>query len=132
MRTCEVDYETETGHVSKSWEMVERTRIPASAICNAVDVLPIVKYSNGKKQLLLIANYRPPTDRYSVELPSGLVEEGADLIENAKRELKEETGYTAQDIFELDYCPVVCIDPWKSNETTKVFVAHIDGDHTLN
>lgn len=34
-------------------------------------------------------------DRYCVEFPSGLLDD-SDVIENAKRELKEETGYVAE------------------------------------
>jgi len=80
---------------------------------------------------MFIANYRAPMDRYCVEFPSGLLDD-SDVIENAKRELKEETGYVAEEIFELDFCPVLCIDPWKSNEKTKIVVAYIDGDKPSN
>lgn len=111
--------------------MVERVRTNPNEVCNSVDILPIVKYSNGKRKLLMIANYRPPVNGYTIEFPAGMLE-GSDLIENARRELKEETGFTAYELKELDFSPVLYCDPWKSNETTKYIIAYIDGDKECN
>ncbi|KAL4468645.1 hypothetical protein ABPG74_005148 [Tetrahymena malaccensis] len=126
-----VDFQNEKGHICKAWEMVERQGVKPDQECNGVDVCPIIKYKDGRRKLLLIANYRPPVNAYTVEFPAGLLDDG-DLIENARRELKEETGYTADEIKVLDFCPLLRTDPWKSNETTKVVIAYIDGDKECN
>lgn len=43
----------------------------------------------------LVGQYRYPLDEYSWEIPMGGGKIGVDLLDSAKRELKEETGLTA-------------------------------------
>ncbi len=52
-------------------------------------------------RVLLVGQYRYTLDRYSWELPEGGVPEGEDLLEGARRELAEETGYRAAEWREL-------------------------------
>lgn len=59
----------------------------------AVVILPIL--DNGT--VLLERQFRYPMDRVFIELPAGKIDPGEDPLECAKRELKEETGYTARD-----------------------------------
>ena len=52
-------------------------------------------------ELLLIEQHRPPVNATVIEIPAGLAgdiagSEGEPLAEAAKRELREETGYTAR------------------------------------
>lgn len=46
-------------------------------------------------RVLLVRQYRPAVERYTLELPSGLIDPGETPAETAKRELLEETGYEA-------------------------------------
>lgn len=46
-------------------------------------------------QILVVRQYRPAVERYTIELPSGIVDPGEDPGETARRELLEETGYQA-------------------------------------
>ena len=50
------------------------------------------------QEVLLVRQYRPAVERYTLELPSGHVEQGESPAEAAKRELLEETGYEADDV----------------------------------
>jgi ADP-ribose pyrophosphatase len=50
------------------------------------------------ERVLAVRQYRPAVDRYTVELPSGLIDPGETPAEAAARELVEETGYTAESI----------------------------------
>ena len=58
-----------------------------SAVMMAVD---------EKKRVLLVRQYRLPAEKYLWELPAGRLDPGEKPLQAAKRELKEETGYTAR------------------------------------
>lgn len=60
-----------------------------------VNVVPITK--SGK--IVLIKQFRHGIGEYSLEVPGGIVDETGDLAPflSAKRELKEETGYSTTD-----------------------------------
>jgi len=47
-------------------------------------------------EVLLVRQYRPSIETYTLELPSGHVESGESPEEAARRELAEETGYEAE------------------------------------
>lgn len=50
------------------------------------------------QRVLLVRQYRPAVERYTLELPSGLVDAGEAPAETAGRELLEETGHAAGEI----------------------------------
>ena len=64
-------------------EIVEHA--PAAAVI-AVD---------DQQQILLVRQLRPAVDQVLLELPAGILDPGEDPITCARRELEEETGYTA-------------------------------------
>ncbi len=55
-------------------------------------IVPVV----DRDRLVFIWNYRHPIHGWELELPAGLVEDGEDPNTCAKRELEEETGYSAR------------------------------------
>jgi ADP-ribose pyrophosphatase len=57
----------------------------------AIGIIPIDQEGNT----WLIGQYRYPLNEYSWEIPMGGGPVGQDILESAKRELKEETGLTA-------------------------------------
>jgi ADP-ribose pyrophosphatase len=63
----------------------------------AMAIIPIDEDENT----WLIGQYRYPLDVYSWEIPMGGGPIGKDLLDSAKRELKEETGLTAKKWTEL-------------------------------
>jgi ADP-ribose pyrophosphatase len=52
----------------------------------------------GDQQIVAVRQYRPAVERYTIELPSGLVDPGESPAEAASRELLEETGYQAGEV----------------------------------
>jgi ADP-ribose pyrophosphatase len=83
----------------------------------AVAVLPL----DDDGSVVLVDQYRHPVGRRLRELPAGLLDmSGEDPLTTARRELVEETGYTARDWGVLvDVVP----SPGFSDESVRVFLA---------
>jgi ADP-ribose pyrophosphatase len=70
--------------------------------------------------VLLVRQHRPAVGKSLLELPAGLVDPGEQPIDCARRELEEETGYTAQ---RLEPLVSFYSSPGFSTELLHVFVA---------
>jgi ADP-ribose pyrophosphatase len=80
------DYIREPGGPRVQRDMVRHS---GSAVILAVD-------DSGKEPRVLLARqYRHPARQYLWELPAGRVDPGESALAGARRELQEETGYTA-------------------------------------
>jgi len=86
---------------STPWfEVVEKTLVGWNApyyALNASDYVSVLAttVSGG---LLLVRQYRPAVEGFTVELPSGHVEPGESAEDAARRELLEETGHEAGEL----------------------------------
>ena len=76
----------------------------------AVAVLPVLP--NG--DMIFVRQFRYPVNSVIYEVPAGKLEKGEDHLESAKRELSEETGYTAT---EWHYLTSIVTTPGFTNET---------------
>ena len=82
----------------------------------AVCVVPFL----DKDTLVLVRQYRYPVGEVTLELPAGKLDAKESLLSCVKRELREETGYTARRVSKLtDYWPT----PAFANEVLHIFVA---------
>jgi ADP-ribose pyrophosphatase len=68
-----------------------------AAFASGVCILPITH--DGR--VVVIQQYRHPVKSLQWELPAGAIDAGESPLEAAKRELKEETGYTAKSWIDL-------------------------------
>jgi ADP-ribose pyrophosphatase len=98
----------------------------------AVGVVPFV----DKDTVVMVRQYRHPVREVTLELPAGKLDKGESPLTCVKRELKEETGYTARRIRPLvQYWPT----PAFANEILHLYVAegltsgkmHTDDDEFL-
>lgn len=67
--------------------IIQYTRINLPDFVAIVPILP--------DQIVMIYNYRYPVNEWSLELPSGFINQGEKPDKTALRELREETGYTS-------------------------------------
>ena len=90
IRALLLEYRDEKGEI-RGWEAVERVNCSGIVV-----IIPVTKEGD----LLLIRQFRPVLNNYVIEFPAGLNDKGETLLDAARRELIEETGYTSE-IFEL-------------------------------
>lgn len=64
------------------------------------DSVIVIAITQNKEYIITIQNRI--NDKLIAEFPSGYIENNEDIIEAAKRELKEETGYISDDLFLVD------------------------------
>lgn len=104
-------------------------RIDTVKTCNAKEsVREIVQHPDGvgvvaiddKNRICLVRQYRNPFDDFILEIPAGKVEKGEDVAVAAKRELEEETGYSAE---EVKYMGYAMVSPGFCNERVHIFLA---------
>ena len=73
-----------------------------------------------RDRLVFIWNYRHPIQGWELELPAGLVDDGESPATGARRELKEETGYSARSWKRLGWLHTL---PGISPQRAHVFLA---------
>jgi ADP-ribose pyrophosphatase len=111
---CNAVYLDKKG-TERDWEFIRRR-----GEVETVAILATLKPSND---IILIKQYRPSLDKWTIELPAGLVDKGETLEEGALRELKEETGYTGR----IEYIsPYLCNTPGLSDEVVRLVFVSVD------
>ncbi|KAI9017505.1 NUDIX hydrolase domain-like protein [Gaertneriomyces semiglobifer] len=89
----EAKFQDEKG-TTRSWEVCNRIhkqeQLSRSNDVDAVDIIAILP----SRRILLVLQYRPPVQSWTLEFPSGLIDPNESPATAALRELKEETGLT--------------------------------------
>jgi len=100
----------------------------------AAAVIPLT----DQGEIILVRQYRYPIDEVTLEIPAGKLDvSGEDPLECAKRELSEETGYTAQ---EYKFLSKLATSVGFSDEVIYIYAAkglkagtqHTDEDEFIN
>jgi len=97
--------------IVREWESFERVN------CKGIVVIVPV---TDEKEVLLTRQFRPPVNGYVIEFPAGLNEKGDSLEEAARRELLEETGYSAREMIYIGEGP---LSSGASGEVLTAFLA---------
>ncbi|ORX91454.1 hypothetical protein K493DRAFT_317246 [Basidiobolus meristosporus CBS 931.73] len=112
---------------TRQWEVCRRTTVnkkieSEKRVINAVDVVATFHLLE-QRSIVLVVQYRPAVDAYTIEFPSGLIDEGEDVKSAALRELKEETGYVGEVV---NIGPVICYEPGLTDSCCRVAYVKID------
>jgi len=101
---------------------------------DAVVIIPITEDGN----FVMVVESRPNTsETVVVEFPAGMVDKGESPLDAAKRELLEETGYVASNIYELEWhyqdqgCSKAIIRTYIAEGVKKVQDKKLDADEKL-
>lgn len=109
----------------RTWQYCERTTTSSTKV-DAVVVFAIVKKPGEGAKVVVVKQFRPPVNKYTVELCAGLVDEGETVEEAALRELKEETGLQGKVLFTggKQY-----MSPGLTNECVKTVFLEVDASN---
>jgi ADP-ribose pyrophosphatase len=86
---------------------------------NWVNVIALVGSGTDTK-ILMVRQYRFGSDQIALEFPGGVVDPGEEILEAAKRELQEETGYASAHWRKLGE---ICPNPAFMTNTTSTYLA---------
>jgi ADP-ribose pyrophosphatase len=77
-------------------EIVSKTGFQTTHLRLSLHDFSIIVPVLDRNRLVFVWNYRHPIQGWELELPAGLIDDGENAQAGARRELKEETGYSAR------------------------------------
>lgn len=83
-----ITYKDSSGE-KREWEAIERINCKG-----VVAIVPITE----RGEVLMVRQFRPAVNNFVIEFPAGLVDQNESMEDAARRELLEETGYTAKEL----------------------------------
>ena len=123
----DITYETVDGK-EKVYEMIIRNpdiSTLSELQAKTLDSVVLIMHDEKNEKILLNKEFRLALGDWVYNFPAGLIDEGEEPIESARRELKEETGLdllTVNDILPLSYSAIGF-----ANETNLCIVGVADG-----
>jgi ADP-ribose pyrophosphatase len=116
-----IDYVDQVGK-ARTWEVATR-KTRGTAGVDAVAMGNVLLRAGQPAATLLVIQYRPPLDAYTVEWPAGLVDAAETAEQAAVREFREETGY---DCRVVSVSPPQAADPGMSSANMQLVMVEVD------
>lgn len=109
---------------TRTWESAIRKTTSAGGVdAVAIGNILLSSSKDTPAQTMLVIQYRPPLDAYTVEWPAGLIDASETAEQAARREFKEETGYEVSKV--LSISPVQAADPGMSNANMQLVMVEV-------
>ncbi|KAG5821589.1 hypothetical protein H9Q71_000120 [Fusarium xylarioides] len=115
-----IEYVDQVGK-ARTWEVATRKTRGKSGV-DAVAMGNILLHPSKPASTLLVIQYRPPLNAYTIEWPAGLIDAEETVEEAAVREFKEETGY---DCKVLSVSPAQAADPGMTNANMQLAMVEV-------
>uniref|UniRef100_A0A1I7UBJ7 Nudix hydrolase domain-containing protein n=1 Tax=Caenorhabditis tropicalis TaxID=1561998 RepID=A0A1I7UBJ7_9PELO len=123
-----IPFKTKNGHQGVL-ESIHRKTKPPGAAADGVSILARVR-KQGKMFIVLVKQYRVPCEKFTLEIPAGLIDAGETVRDAALRELKEETGYTASKV--VKESKLSFMNPGLTDDSLMIVIVDVDGDAPEN
>lgn len=115
-----IEYVDQVG-TARTWEVATR-KTRGKAGVDAVAMGNVLLHPSRPPSTLLVIQYRPPLDAYTVEWPAGLVDADETAEQAAVREFREETGYECEVV---SVSPVQAADPGMSDANMQLVMVEV-------
>lgn len=115
-----ISYTDQVGK-QRTWEAASR-KTRGKAGVDAVAMGNILLHPSRPASTMIVIQYRPPLDAYTVEWPAGLIDAEESAEEAAVREFKEETGYECKVV---SVSPPQAADPGLSNANMQLVMVEV-------
>ncbi|RYP05653.1 hypothetical protein DL764_003662 [Monosporascus ibericus] len=106
----------------RTWEVAAR-KTRGRAGVDAVAMGNVLLHPSRPASTMVVIQYRPPLDAYTVEWPAGLVDEAETPEQAAVREFKEETGYECRVV---SISPLQAADPGMTSANMQLVMVEAD------
>ncbi|RYP40865.1 hypothetical protein DL767_001346 [Monosporascus sp. MG133] len=106
----------------RTWEVAAR-KTRGRAGVDAVAMGNVLLHPSRPASTMVVIQYRPPLDAYTVEWPAGLVDEDETPEQAAVREFKEETGYECRVV---SISPLQAADPGMTSANMQLVMVEAD------
>ncbi|OIW27121.1 hypothetical protein CONLIGDRAFT_717263 [Coniochaeta ligniaria NRRL 30616] len=116
-----IEYTDQVGK-ARTWETAAR-KTRGKAGVDAVAMGNVLLHPSRPASTMVVIQYRPPLDSYTVEWPAGLIDAEETAEEAAVREFKEETGY---DCRVLSVSPPQAADPGLSSANMQLAMVEVN------
>ncbi len=93
------------------------------------DAVCFVLFNETKEKVILVKQFRPGPKDYTLEIVAGLIDKGENPEEAVFRELREETGYTEEDVTDIKELPQgLFVSPGYTTENLYFFSGRLKSD----
>lgn len=93
------------------------------------DAVCFVLFNETKEKVILVKQFRPGPKDYTLEIVAGLIDKGENPEEAVFRELREETGYTEEDVTDIKKLPQgLFVSPGYTTENLYFFSGRLKSD----